>query len=266
MKTFGVIGMGNMAEAIVGGALKKGVLSPDQVKACEKDEARSKLMNERLSLPCTATLKEAATCDIVMLAVKPQHTKEVLSQLKEYITDNTALLSIVAGVTCASMDQYLGGKGRIIRTMPNTPLIVGRGVTAISQGPRATDSDLAWAQQFFHSLGLSVIVPEAQIDTIAAISGSGPAYFFYIVEALAEAGISSGLDPDLSLKLSLETAAGAALLLTQSNEGPETLRRNVTSPGGSTAEAIAVFDQEKLKETFVKAVAAAIKRNGELGL
>jgi len=266
MKTFGVIGIGNMAEAIVGGALKKGALTKENVVVCEKDEARRTLMQERLSLSCDATFEQVASCDIIMLSVKPQHTQEVLEALKSHIDDTTAILSIVAGVTTDTMDQYLDCKGRIIRTMPNTPLLVGRGVTAISQGPRATEADLTWSQQFFAQLGLSVIVPENQIDTIAAISGSGPAYFFYIVEALVTAGVSFGLDPDMALQLSTETCAGAAKLIAASDKSPEELRRNVTSPGGSTAEAIAVFDQEKMQETIAKGVAAAIKRNGELGL
>ena len=260
-----VIGGGNMGEAILRGLLRANLLSPDSVLAVEPVGQRRQRLSQQLNLSTVADIAEAPPADQYLLAVKPQQVDVVLKPLSAALPPTGALvISVAAGISTGYLSAALGQKARIVRTMPNTPMLVGQGCTAICRGPGATDDDLAFAQRLFAAAGEVFMVAESAIDAVTAVSGSGPAYFFYLVEAMVAAGVAEGLDEDMALALARQTCAGAAALLTQSGEKPADLRAKVTSPGGTTQAAIAIMDAAGVRESLVRAVRAAAAHSRQL--
>ena len=261
----GVIGAGNMAEAILRGVLNAGRLKADEIVASDPDADRRRRVEGELGVACDADNAAAAGCPRLLLAVKPQVMAEVLDGAVEHVRPDAVVVSIAAGVTTRFLDERLRGRGRIVRVMPNTPMLVGRGMAAVAAGPRARPEDADWAKELFAASGRAVVVDEDWMDAVTAVSGSGPAYFFYLIEAMIEAGVEEGLPAETALMLATETCAGAAALLSETGERPEELRRRVTSPGGTTRQAISVMEAAGLADTVVKAVRAAAERSRELG-
>ena len=209
-------------------------------------------------------VKAVADADIVLLAVKPQQMSAVLAPLESAATVRKLFISIAAGVTTARIEGELGGKVRVVRVMPNTPALVGAGAAALAKGAYATEDDLATAESILGAVGITVRVEERLIDAVTALSGSGPAYVFYVTEAMIKGGVAAGLDEALAKKLAIQTVYGAAKLLVESGEEPESLRRKVTSPGGTTEAALKVMSERKLVEIFAEAIKAAEQRSREL--
>lgn len=261
----GVIGAGNMAEAMVRGAISAGVLQSSEIMSVDPDEARRKLFVEELGVEATAENSAAAGAPRVLLAVKPQMMGEVLAAISGHVADDATVISIAAGVSTSAIDAALGGKGRIVRVMPNTPMLAGAGMSALAAGPRATEDDLDWTRRLLESAGRAVTVSEEMMDAVTAVSGSGPAYFFYLIEAMVAAGVAEGLDADTAALLARQTCAGAAKLLEETGESPETLRDRVTSPGGTTQKAIETLDAAGVQDSLIAAVRAAAARSRELG-
>jgi pyrroline-5-carboxylate reductase len=261
----GVIGGGNMAEAILRGVLAAGVLNRDAVVVSEPKAERREMLAKELRVACVDDNAAAAACPFVLLAVKPQVMNDALAGVAGIVRPDAVVISIAAGVATARIDQRLGERGRIVRAMPNTPMLVGAGMTAVAPGPRATDADLAWADALFAACGRVVRVTEPMIDAVTAVSGSGPAYFFYLIEAMIDAGAAEGLDPAVAAQLAIQTCAGAAKLLAETGEKPEVLRARVTSPNGTTQRAIETLDAAGVKDKLVQAVRAAAARSRELG-
>jgi pyrroline-5-carboxylate reductase len=261
----GVIGGGNMAEAILRGVLAAGVLKRDAVVVSEPKAERRDMLARELRVACVDDNPAAAACPFVLLAVKPQVMNDALAGIAGTVQASAMVISIAAGVATARIDQRLGGRGRIVRAMPNTPMLVGAGMTAVAPGPRATDADLTWADALFAACGRVVRVTEPMIDAVTAVSGSGPAYFFYLIEAMIAAGSAEGLAPDVAAQLAIQTCAGAAKLLAETGEKPEVLRARVTSPNGTTQRAIEALDAAGVKARLVDAVRAAAARSRELG-
>ena len=214
---------------------------------------------------CSLDNSEPGACPYVLLAVKPQVMKDALEQIAPFVTDETTVISIAAGVTTAFMDKILGGRGRIVRVMPNTPMFVGWGVSALAAGPRATADDIQWTQKILAASGRTVVVEESMIDAVTAVSGSGPAYFFYLIEAMTAAGVAEGLDPEVAELLAVETCIGSGQLLHQTQKPPTLLRKQVTTPGGTTAAALDVMQKSGVQEILTEAVRAAAERSRELG-
>ena len=202
--------------------------------------------------------------DVVLLAVKPQQMSAVLAPLKSAISNRTVFISIAAGMTTGRIEAELGGKARVVRVMPNTPALVGAGAAALAKGAHATDDDLTTAEAILGAVGITVRVEEKFIDAVTALSGSGPAYVFYVAEAMIKAGVAAGLDEALARKLAVQSVYGAGKLLVESGEKPEALRRKVTSPGGTTEAALKVMSERKLAEIFTEAIRAAEQRSREL--
>ena len=190
---------------------------------------------------------------------------DVLEQISASVSGEATVISIAAGITTSFLDTALSGKGQIVRVMPNTPLMVGQGMSAITAGPRATENDLQWVRELFSASGKTVIVEEKMMDAVTAVSGSGPAYFFYLVEAMVEAGIAEGLPAEIAKQLAAQTCLGAGKLMVQSSEDPSQLRKRVTSPGGTTQRAIEVLDTANVKQNLIQAIHAAAKKSRELG-
>jgi len=266
-KMIGVVGLGNMGGAILKGLISSGTVKRKRLTGFDNDPHKCAAAIKKYAIPITKSLSElAAYCDIIILAVKPQQIGEVLERISFPRGGNKDKLyvSIAAGITTARIEDVLGGKPRVIRVMPNTPALVGEGICAICKGRYAAAEDLKTADEIFFSVGATINLSEKYFDLVTAVSGSGPAYFFYLKEALIDTAVRLGMkDRDAKVLVS-KTALGAARLLIESGETPEALRRRVTSKGGTTEQAIKVFDRAGVKRIVKEAIIAAVKRSKEL--
>ena len=259
------IGGGNMATALIGGLLRQGA-SAAHISVVEPFEAARAKLTQDFGVACTATPGAGvAASELIVMAVKPQNMREaaaaVAPQLKQQL-----VLSIAAGTRVADLSRWLGGHPAIVRTMPNTPALIGMGITGMFAASAVSTGQRAAAEQVLRAVGDVVwIDDEALIDPVTAISGSGPAYVFYFLEALAEAGVKLGLDAADAKRLALTTFAGAAKLAADSPDDFATLRSKVTSKGGTTAAALAVMAERQVKEAIIAAAEAASARGREMG-
>ncbi len=263
-----VIGAGNMAEAIVRGVLVKGLISADQIIAADVSSQRRELFTTELHVEAVAENSAAAReAAIVLLSVKPQNMADALAALAPVLTERTLIVSIAAGISSTFIEKHLGGstKWRVVRTMPNTPMLVGEGMAAIAAGAHATREDLATARRLFSAAADVIEIDEDKMDAVTAVSGSGPAYFFFLVEQMIEAAKQLGLSPEHATQLATKTAIGSAKLLATANESAESLRRKVTSPGGTTQAAVTHLEKNGWPGITVEAIKAAQKRGRELG-
>ncbi len=264
-RTVAFIGAGNMGEALIRGLLAARTVSPARIIAADVRAERREFLVKTFGVQAIDDNAEAVkAADIVLLAVKPQQMGEVLAGFKSVMTGSKLIVSIAAGVNTARIERELGGKARVVRVMPNTPVLVGAGAAALAKGTYATDEDLVTVESIFGAVGISVRVEEKLLDAVTALSGSGPAYVFYVTEAMIKAGVAAGLDEAVAKRLAIQTVYGAGKLLVESKDEPESLRRNVTSPGGTTEAALKVMNDRKLEEIFAEAIKAAEKRSREL--
>lgn len=266
MHTLTVFGGGKMGEALVGGLIDAQWCSAGEIAVVEPVLARrEELAQSHEGLSLISGVEDLGPDPIgdILLAVKPNHCREVAEAVSPLRPGR--VLSIAAGVTTASLETWLPSGTRVIRAIPNTPALVGCAMSAIAAGSGADSSDLSWASEILASVGEVVTLAEDAIDAVTGVSGSGPAYVFLLAEALVEAGQAVGLDRATADVLARQTLLGAARLLAESGEAPARLRSNVTSPGGTTAAGLAVFEQAGLTETVRRAVEAATRRSRELG-
>lgn len=263
-----ILGAGNMAEAIARGVLARGVLQPDQMIAADPVEARRILFAHQLHIETVIDNAQAARdAKVLLLSTKPYQMKEALAPVGAVMQQTTLVISIAAGITSQAIADALGGgkKWRVIRTMPNTPMLVGEGVVGMARGEHATQEDLAIARRIFEAAADVIQVPEDKIDAVTALSGSGPAYFYFLVEQMIRAGEQMGLKTEDATKMAIKTAAGAGKLLTNSSDTPAELRRKVTTPGGTTHAAISHMESHHLGQIIIDALKAAEARGKELG-
>ena len=265
--TIAFIGGGNMATSLIAGLIDEGV-PPDTVWVTDVDEARLALLQERYEVRTTGDNDVAVSrAQTVVLAVKPQVMADVVHGIAGSARAGEPLIvSIAAGVTEAKIREGLGYDAAIVRTMPNTPALVRAGATALYANASTATEQRARADAILRAVGLTVWVDdESLIDAVTAVSGSGPAYYFLVMEAMEAAGIKLGLDPDTARKLTLQTALGAARIALEGDEPPGTLRQRVTSPGGTTQAAIESLQASGLEQIFEVALTAARDRSVELG-
>jgi pyrroline-5-carboxylate reductase len=264
--TIAFVGAGNMAGALIRGLVGTATVPADQIIAADPDEARLSLLESELGIRVTHDNGKAVReATVVVLAIKPQVFAQVLPSIATAMVSETLLVSIAAGISTRMIEGAVPPGSRVIRTMPNTPALVGAGATAIVAGSHASDTDLEVAETLFRSVGISVRVPEAQIDAVTGLSGSGPAYVFAMIEALRDAGAREGLPEETALRLASQTVFGAARLLLDEGETPEVLRERVTSPGGTTRAGLDALAQAGFTDAIVGAVRAATRRSVELG-
>jgi len=264
-KKIGIIGFGNMGEAILKSLLDKGVAQKPNTYVSDSDQGRALYARSKYAANHSKTNKELlASVDIVILAIKPQDLKALSSEISKDLRPNTLVISILAGVSTKKLESLFKGKPHIIRVMPNMPAKVGFGVSAISAGKHAGDQDKKNAAVIFRAVGDVIELDEELMNAVTAISGSGPAYFFYLVELLIRAGVSYGLSFDLAKTLAMKTFQGSARLMESLNEEPEFLRKKITSKGGTTEAAFKVFEKRKFEDVFMAAISAAAKRSKEL--
>ncbi|MGF6414876.1 pyrroline-5-carboxylate reductase [Paraburkholderia sp. MM5482-R1] len=260
------IGGGNMASALIAGLIKRGVPTTDICAIDPNTEARER--NSKLLGIETASVPDSgiARYDAIVLAVKPQVVRDVATSLSSLITSNQLVISVVAGIRSPDLSRWLGGHSRVIRTMPNTPALIGKGVTGLVAGQEVDQASRELATQVLGTAGMTVWVDdEAKIDAVTAISGSGPAYVFYFIEALQDAALQLGLDADQARNLAIATFSGASELAAQSSESAAVLRERVTSKGGTTAAALQSFDASGVKAAIVRGALAAHARAAEMG-
>jgi pyrroline-5-carboxylate reductase len=257
-----VFGGGNMGGALVAGLVASGWAAASEIMVVEPyAPSRERLAAQIDGLRVVA--EPAAAADGVLIAVKPYDVLSLGATIAA--SGATRVLSVAAGVTVADLESAIGGSIAVVRSMPNTPALVGAGAAAIAGGTHATDADLGWAEEILDSVGITVRVPERLMDAVTGLSGSGPAYVFLIAEALIEAGVLNGLPRPISRTLAIQTLVGAAKLLSESSEEPATLRGNVTSPGGTTAAGLRELERAGLRSAILEAVTAATERSRELG-
>ena len=256
------IGGGNMAQALIGGIISRG-LPPTRITVSDPVEQIRQLLQEKevhVTQDNVAAIKNA---DVVVLAVKPQVLATVLRPLKGLLSDKL-VISIIAGAEIQTISNLIDSN-RIVRVMPNTPALVQTGAHGIYANDVVGTSDRELTSQILAATGLTIWVnSEAQIDAVTAVSGSGPAYFFYLMESMIRAGKNLGLDEKVATALTLQTALGAAQMAITSSNTPSELRKNVTSPNGTTQAALEVFDRAQISQNIQSALAAAQKRSQEL--
>lgn len=256
-----LIGGGRMGEALLGGLLRSGAVEAERVVVVERAEQRRAELTQRF--PGVSVLDAVVAAPAVIVATKPDAVLDALASLRGLGVRR--VLSIAAGVSIAAMQAALDDDVAVVRSMPNTPALVGLGAAAISGGDRASDEDLEWAARVLGSVGTVLQVPEDRLDAVTGLSGSGPAYVFLVAEALIDAGVAVGLGPDEADALVRQTLLGAATLLADSGRPPAELRAEVTSPGGTTQAGLEVLTGASVPEHLVEAVQAAARRSRELG-
>ena len=264
--TIAFIGAGNMAAALIGGLLADGT-DPRRVIATDPDAERRASLSRSAGIRTLADNRDAVReADIVVLAVKPQILGQVAREIAPTAQEQRPLLiSIAAGVRSDTLERWLGGGMALVRSMPNTPAMLQTGATALFATPAVSEKQREQAESVMRAVGLALWVEdESLLDAVTALSGSGPAYFFLVMEAMEAAGVEMGLDEQTSRLLTLQTALGAARMAIESRDDPATLRRKVTSPGGTTEQAIRRFEEQGLREIFRHALLAARDRSVEL--
>lgn len=267
LETLGLIGGGHMAEGIVRAILSAGALPSEKIMVSDPEAARRTLFAP-LHVGTTADNAEVARqCRTLLLAVKPQMFAQAAESLKGSVTGRHLLISIMAGVPTAKIEQAFASAGavRVIRTMPNLAVLVREGMTGLAKGKYATDADLEAARTIFNAAGKSLVLNEDQLHAVTAVSGSGPAYYYYFTEAVVRGGLAAGLTEAEALQLAKQTALGAALMMTKSHELPAELRRKVTSKGGTTQAALETMDGLNVPAHIAQGVQAAWNRSKELG-
>ena len=270
-KQIAILGTGSMGKAILSGLLAAGT-SPANVRVTTKSKVSADAISSNHGVQATALESESAAnssavknADLVILAVKPNMILETLSEVASVLKPDCLVVSVAAGITTAAMEEQLTGIAAVVRAMPNTPSVVGLGVTGISKGSNVSDEQLDAAVELFSSVGKVLVVDESKIDALSTISGSSPAYVFYFAEKLITAAKSLGFSEQEASLMVKETFLGSATLLATSSSSPEELRQQVTSPNGTTMQATGRFDAADLERVFIEATEAALARAKELG-
>lgn len=260
--SIGVLGVGAMGSALVRGWVAAGVVAPGRIRALDLDAARVSALVDQLGITAAASPADLASADVVLLAVKPGDVAQAVAEALASFTG--LLISICAGVTIARLET-LAPAAAVIRVMPNTAAMVGAAASGFARGSRATTEHAAAAQALLDAVGLAVEVKEALLNAVTGLSGSGPAYIYLAIEALADGGVRCGLPRATAQALAAQTVLGAARMVLETGEHPGALKDRVTSPAGTTIEGLAVLEQSAFRSALIEAVTAATERAGELG-
>ncbi|MDR3616814.1 MAG: pyrroline-5-carboxylate reductase [Candidatus Obscuribacterales bacterium] len=264
-KKLAVVGVGKLGEAIIAGLLKNSELTKSDIAGTVHHESSLARVNERLGIKISTDNRSVVKgCDMVILAVKPQNMDGVLKELKDVLTDKQLIISVAASVTTAFMEERLNKGAPVIRAMPNTPSVYNAGMTGLCSGSQVKPEHVALARAIFECVGKSVFVDESLMDGVTALSASGPAYLYVIIESLAEAGVKLGIPRETSTLLAAQTMLGAATMVLESKAHPALLKDMVTTPAGCTIDGLMELEEGKLRVTLIKAVVKAAERAREL--
>jgi pyrroline-5-carboxylate reductase len=259
-----LLGTGNMGEAVLAGALRAGIV-PAHVVATGRRAERGAEITQRYGVRTSQVNADAVRdADVVVVAVKPKDVAGLLADIGDALAPHAVVVSVAAGLSVAFFEARLPAKQPVVRVMPNTPAAIGAGMTALSGGTHASPDDVATVLAILSGTGDVVEVPEAYQAAAGAVSGSGPAYMFYVLDALAEAGVAVGLSRDLATRLAVQTMLGSARLIAETGEHPALARERVTSPGGTTVQGLRALDEAGVRAAFVAAVEAARDRTDEI--
>ena len=259
------IGSGNMGKAIMGGLIKAGICQPSEITAADPSDATRREVAETYGVNTkNDNVLAVKGADVVLLAVKPQVIAGVMEGIKEALTPDQLILSIAAGKTLAFLEQGLGSDKKIIRCMPNTPALVGEGMTEYAPGANITDKDKELARTILSAFGKCVELPEHLIDAAGAVAGCGPAYFYMMIEAMADGGVAEGVPRAVAYELAAQTMLGSAKMVLETGRHPGELKDMVTSPAGSTIEGVAELEDSGFRGAVMRSVRAAAARNREL--
>lgn len=256
------LGVGMMGEALLAGLVRGD--RPVRVVVSDRSAERQAHIADKYSVSARSATDAVAGATSVILAVKPHDIGELLAEIGPHLEPDAVVVSVAAGITTAYLEERLPAGTAVIRVMPNTPALVGEGMTVLSPGAHCADRHLTEAQELIGSSGKLLTLPESKLDAVTAISGSGPAYVFYVVEAMVEAGVLLGLPRPTATELAVQTLYGAASMLKETGEHPTLLRERVSSPGGTTVAAVRQLDEHKVRAAFLTAMEAAAKRSAEL--
>jgi pyrroline-5-carboxylate reductase len=262
-ETVAVLGAGKMGEALLSGLLRSG-RAPSDLLFTERSKDRAAELSERLGVESVTAAAAASRADTLLVAVKPQEIGALLDQLAGAATPANLVITIAAGIPTTTFEKRLADGTPVVRVMSNTPAFVDEAMSAISAGAHATEEHLAHTEELLRPVGKVIRVPESQLDAVTALSGSGPAYFFFLVEAMIDAGILLGLPRAVAAELIVQTAIGSAVMLRDSGQHPVQLREAVTSPGGTTIAAIRELENHGVRAALLSALEAARDRSREL--
>jgi len=264
-KRVAVLGAGKMGGILLKALLEKKLLSPDLTTATVQHEERARSLTEKLKIPVgTDNFEAVRNADIIFICVKPQVVQEVVEQIRPNVSSDQLIISVAASVPTSQIEKVLGSEVPVIRAMPNTPCVLGCGMTAVSKGKFATTSHVETACALFTVVGRTVVVDEKHMDAVTGLSASGPAYIYIILESLAEAGVKVGLPRDVATLLAAQTTLGAATVVLETGDHPALLKDAVTTPAGCTIDGILELEEGKLRVTLIKAVVKAAQRAKEL--
>lgn len=263
----GFLGAGSIVEAMLSGILKKGLFSADRVYVTNRSNSeRLDLLTETYGVNTTHDKMDVVkAADILILAMKPKDSAEALKELAGSVHSGQLVISVIAGVSTALIGEWLGVNCPIIRTMPNTSSAVGLSATGLAANQFVTEDQLLLATRLFEAIGTVYTVAEEELDIVTGLSGSGPAYIYYLVEAMMGAGATAGLDREMARQLTLQTLLGAAHMLMDTREEPALLRKKVTSPGGTTQAGLEVLEAYQFQEAVTSAILRATERSREMG-
>jgi pyrroline-5-carboxylate reductase len=254
-----------MATALVKGMLRAGLAPVDAVCASDPLPAARESLHSGTGIEVLdSNHLVAARCDVLVLAVKPQSMRQVLDELRPFVTADHLIISVAAGVTIASIVEGLGPAARVVRVMPNTPALIGQGASAYAKGPRVGQEDEAVVNAFLSSVGVAVCVAESLLDAVTGLSGSGPAFVYLMVEALSDGGVRAGLPREIATLLAAQTVAGAARMVCETGLHPGVLKDQVASPGGTTIAGLHALERAGVRGAIIDAVEAAANRSAEL--
>lgn len=256
----GFIGCGNMAKAILGGILKKQLLSPDEIIASALHQSTLDKVSQQYGIHTTLSNCEAAKADIIFLAVKPQFYEEVIKEIRDTVTESQIIISIAPGKTIAVITEWFGKQIKLVRTMPNTPAMVGEGVTAVCPAATVTDAELSQATQLLESCGTVELMPERLMDAVVAVSGSSPAYVFMFIEAMADGAVRDGIPRAQAYRLAAQSVLGSAKMVLETGMHPGELKDMVCSPAGTTIEAVAALEKAGFRSAVLEGMEACSKK------
>ncbi len=265
-QTVAIIGAGNIGRALIGGMFHAHEIDPSQIRATRRNATALNELQTQFPGIWTGTDNRAAVhgASVVVLAIKPQNAREVIQEIRAVVPDDALVISVLAGLTAAALQEAFGKELAIIRSMPNTPMIVDEGATAISGGTHTTEDHMTIARQLFEGVGKVEVVPEYLMDAVTGLSGSGPAYVYMFIEALTDGGVKQGIPRPQAFRLAAQTVYGAAKLVLTSGKHPAILRDEVTTPGGTAIAAVADLESHGLRTMLINAVATATTRSQEL--
>lgn len=264
MKKIGFIGAGNMATAIINGIVSKKLYDASFIYVYDIDEIKLNSFKVRGMNPLSSITQITENCDIIFLAVKPQNFHEVLTEVKQCYRNSSIIVSIAAGISTAKIKSYLGEDAKVIRTMPNTPLMLGYGATALSLVPPVKEDEFDEVLKIFGAVGVTEILPEDKMNEVISVNGSSPAYVYLFAKAIVDAAVKQGIDYNVALNLTVNTFLGSSYMLLNSGKTPDELIKMVSSPGGTTLKALEIFENLDFSNITLKAMDACTKRAKEL--